>query len=58
MKPKSHTAIVKSIKAYKKKNGSVKPAEAIVKKLKEIKKTSKDEAKREGNLALFRHLHC
>jgi len=55
MKLRSHAAVVKSMKAYKKKS-SQKPGEAIVKKLKEIKKTSKN-TEREGKLILFRHLH-
>ena len=55
MKPKSHAAIVKSMKAYKKKS-STSTAQAIGKKLAEIKKTSKN-TEREGNIALFRHLH-
>ncbi|HTQ66769.1 MAG TPA: hypothetical protein VMI12_18380 [Puia sp.] len=58
MKPKSHAAIVKTMKAYKKKSSSATPADAIVKKLKEIKKTSKKEPAREVQMALFRHLSC
>jgi hypothetical protein len=56
MKPKSHAAVVKSMKAYKKKNASRTTADAIGKKLKEIKKTSKD-TEREGKMVLFRHLN-
>jgi len=57
MKPKSHAAVVKSMKAYKKKVASDTTADAIGKKLKEIKKTSKD-IEREGKMVLFRHLNC
>lgn len=56
MKPKSHAAIVKSMKAYKKKKSDDSTANAIGKKLAEIKKSSKN-TDREGNLALFRHLN-
>ena len=57
MKPKSHAAIVKTMKAYKKKTSNT-PADAIVKKLKEIKKGSKKEPAREVQMALFRQLSC
>lgn len=57
MKSRSHAAVVKSMKAYKKKISSRNTAEAIVKKLKEIKKTSKN-TEREGKLVLFRHLNA
>ncbi|MBS1600116.1 MAG: hypothetical protein JST75_17955 [Bacteroidetes bacterium] len=56
MKSKSHAAVVKSMKAYKKKNIASDTGDAIVKKLKEIKKTSKD-TEREGKMVLFRHLN-
>jgi hypothetical protein len=56
MKSRSHAAVVKSMKAYKKKVASRTTADAIGKKLKEIKKTSKD-TEREGNMILFRHLN-
>jgi len=57
MKSKSHAAVVKTMKAYKKKSSSRSTADAIVKKLTEIKKTSKD-TEREGKIVLFRHLHA
>jgi len=55
MKPKSHAAIVKSMKAYKKKASNT-TATAIEKKLVEIKKSSKSKTTSEAKLALFRHL--
>jgi len=57
MKSKSHAAVVKTMKAYKKKSSSRSTADAIVKKLTEIKKTSKD-TEREGKIVLFRHLNA
>jgi hypothetical protein len=57
MKSRSHAAVVKSMKAYKKKSSSRNTAEAIVKKLTEIKKTSKN-TEREGKIVLFRHLNA
>jgi len=56
MKSKSHAAVVKSMKAYKKKTVSHTTADAIGKKLKEIKKASKN-TEREGKMVLFRHLN-
>ncbi len=56
MKSRSHAAVVKSMKAYKKKAATRSTADAIGKKLKEIKKTSKD-TRREVNMILFRHLN-
>jgi len=58
MKLRSHAAVVKSMKAYKKKKSGITAEQAVVKKIAEIKKSSGESAGREVRLALFRHLHA
>jgi hypothetical protein len=56
MKSKSTRAIIKSMKAPRKKIAYLHAANAIEKKLAEIKKSSKDKGAVETKLILFRHL--
>lgn len=56
MKSKSTRAIVKSMKAPRKKIAYLNAANAIERKLAEIKKDSKDKGAIETKLVLFRHL--
>jgi hypothetical protein len=56
MKPKSNAAIIKSMKAKKKKVSYRQTASAIEKKLVEIKTESKRSTALHTNLALFRYM--
>lgn len=56
MKSKSTSAIIRSIKTRHKKVGYSQAANAIERKLVEIKKNSKDQGGKEAIMALFGHL--